>query len=40
MEDNIRHMKRGLQKAKRMNFILMVCVLLVSLILLIYVTNS
>ncbi len=39
MEDNVRHLKRGLQKAKRMNFILMACVLLVSLILLIYVTN-
>lgn len=40
MENQTRHLKRGLQKARKMNLVLMICILIISLIMLIYATNS
>jgi hypothetical protein len=40
MESQNSHLKRGLQKARRMNFILMICILCICLILLVYVSHS
>ncbi len=39
MDDHTRHLKKGLQKARRINLMLMICILIISLGMLIYFTK-
>lgn len=40
MDNQIHHLKKGLRKARRMNLVLMICILFICLIMLIYIAQS